>query len=81
MSQDPANGTVYAAGSLFDVVWAIQNTTSEAWRLDTSDYRFGGALNGLPMHTGANDYDFTYSVDPGAVITVVINMQAPSWQA
>jgi hypothetical protein len=78
LSQAPGNGTIVTAGSLFDVVWTIQNTTGEAWRQDTSDYRFGGALNGVPMHTGASDYDFDYSVDPGAAITIAINMQAPS---
>ena len=77
LSQEPGSGTVFAAGSLFDVVWTIQNSTGEAWRQDTSDYRFGGALNGVSMHTGASNNDFPYSVDPGAEITIVINMQAP----
>jgi len=78
LSQVPPNGTVIAAGTLFDVVWTIQNTTSGSWRQDSSDYRFGGALNGVQMHTGAHDYDFPYSVDPGAALTIVITMQAPA---
>jgi uncharacterized protein YraI len=78
ISQAPGNGTSITAGTLFDVVWTIQNTTGEAWRQDTTDYRFGGAVNGVSMHTGASDYDFTYSVEPGDTTTIVINMQAPS---
>ena len=78
ISQAPGNGTSIAAGTLFDVVWTIQNTTAESWRQDTTDYRFGGAVNGVSMHTGASDYDFTFSVDPGNTTTIVINMQAPS---
>jgi uncharacterized protein YraI len=78
LSQSPNSGTVVNVGTEFDAVWTIQNSTGDAWRQDTSDYRFGGALNGVPMHTAASNYDFPYSVDPGGEITIVIDMQAPS---
>jgi hypothetical protein len=78
VSQDPGNGTTFPAGTYFDVVWTISNTTAEAWRADSSDYRFGGAVNGVGLHTGSDNYDFTYTVEPGATVSIVINMQAPS---
>lgn len=78
LSQNPGNITVVAPGTLFDVVWTIQNTTGAAWNLDATDYRFGFAINGVWMHTGPSAYDFGYSIQPGDTVTIVINMQAPT---
>jgi len=78
ISRAPEDGTVLTAGTFFDVVWTIQNDTDSAWRQDTTDYRFGEALNSVQMHTGDMDYDFMYSVEPGDSTTIVINMRAPT---
>lgn len=61
------------AGSNFDTVWTVKNTSGGDWPTDSVDYMF---ISGTAMHQVAV-YDFTQTIKNGESGPVVVNMVAP----
>ena len=78
-SQSPADGTTYTIGSPFTTTWVLQNTGSADWEQSVYDVRFAGALNNVGLHTGADMYDLTFTVDPGQTYSFSVPMLAPTY--
>ncbi len=78
-SQTPADGTTYSIGTPFTTTWVLQNTGSSEWDQNLYDVRFAGALNNVGLHTGADFYDLTFSVDPGQTYSFSVPMMAPTY--
>jgi uncharacterized protein YraI len=78
-SQTPADGTTYTIGSPFTTTWVLQNTGTGDWEQSTTDVRFAGALNDVGLHTGADIYDLTFTVDPGQTYSFSVPMLAPTY--
>jgi uncharacterized protein YraI len=79
VSQSPLDGTTYTIGSPFTTTWVLQNTGSGEWDQAIYDVRFAGALNNVWLHTGADIYDLTFSVDPGQTYSFSVPMLAPTY--
>ena len=79
VSQSPLDGTTYSIGSPFTTTWVLQNTGSSDWDQATYDVRFAGAVNDVGLHTGADIYDLTFSVDPGQTYSFSVPMLAPTY--
>ena len=79
VSQSPSDGTTYTIGSPFTTTWVLQNTGSSDWDQATYDVRFAGAVNDVGLHTGADIYDLTFSVDPGQTYSFSVPMLAPTY--
>ncbi len=77
VTQNPVDGTVYAPGTSFSTTWSLQNTGSEAWVTGEYDFAFGGAVNNVYLHQGADFYDLASNVEPGAAYDFAVAMIAP----
>jgi len=75
--QTPADGTAVNSSEPFDTTWVIQNTGSEAWDQNGVDIGFVGAYNNVYLHTGADVYDLTNTVEPGWTYNVSVPMIGP----
>jgi uncharacterized protein YraI len=75
--QNPADGTSFDAGSSFSTTWALQNTGTTEWAQDSVDVRFVGAAGNIPLHQGADVYDLSATVQPGATYNFTVSMIAP----
>jgi hypothetical protein len=61
------------AGSNFDTVWTVKNTSGGDWTTSSMDYKF---ISGTAMHQIAV-YDFTQTIKNGESGLLVVNMVAP----
>lgn len=77
VSQTPADGTQFAAGTGFSTTWVLQNTGSAKWDQSEVDVRYLGAANNVQLHSGADVYDLTATVQPGATYNFTVGMIAP----
>lgn len=77
VSQDPADGTVFPAGTSFNTTWVLQNNGSERWDSGEYDIAYVGAANNVLMHQGADRYDLTNTVEPGWTYNFSVPMIAP----
>jgi hypothetical protein len=65
--------SIITAGSNFDTVWTVKNTSGSDWTTSSVDYKF---ISGTPMHLNAV-YDLTQTIKNGESGPVVVNMVAP----
>lgn len=79
VSQSPADGSTYTIGSPFTTTWVLQNMGSANWEQSVYDVRFTGAVNNVGLHTGADMYDLTFTVDPGQTYSFSVPMLAPTY--
>ena len=77
VAQDPADGTTFTIDTPFNTTWVLQNTGSEAWDSAKTDIRYVGAVGNVQMHTGADIYDLSVSVQPSATYNFTVPMIAP----
>ena len=77
VSQNPADGTVFAAGTSFTTTWVLQNNTGTAWDANSIDLRYVGAAANVPLHQGSDIYDLTNTVEPGWTYNFSVPMIAP----
>jgi uncharacterized protein YraI len=77
VSQTPADGTVIGLSAPFDTTWVIQNTGAQKWDQNEYDISFVGAVDNIYLHTGADRYDLTSTVDPGWTYNFTVPMLAP----
>jgi len=77
VSQSPADGTVYPAGSGFSATWVLQNTGSTKWDQSEVDVRYVGAAANIPLHQGSDVYDLAATVQPGDTYNFSVSMIAP----
>lgn len=77
VSQSPADGTVYPAGSGFSTTWVLQNTGSTKWDQSEVDVRYVGAAANIPLHQGSDVYDLAATVQPGDTYNFSVSMIAP----
>jgi uncharacterized protein YraI len=77
VSQTPADGTVFAAGSPFDTTWVLTNTGEQKWDQSEYDIAYVGAVNNIRLHTGSDRYDLTNTVEPGWTYNFSMPMIAP----
>ena len=77
VSQSPADGTVYAAGTSFTTTWVLQNNTGTAWDQNSVDLRYVGAAANVPLHQGSDIYDLANTVEPGWTYNFSVPMIAP----
>jgi len=78
-SQSPADRSTYTIGSPFTTTWVLQNTGTADWEQSLYDVRFAGAVNNVGLHTGADIYDLTFTVDPGQTYSFSVPMLAPTY--
>jgi len=78
-SQSPADGTTYTIGTPFTTTWVLKNTGASNWEQSTTDVRYAGSLNNVGLHTGADIYDLTFTVDPGQTYSFSVPMLAPTY--
>ena len=78
VAQSPTDYTQFTPGSGFDTTWVLQNTGSEAWGTSFVDVRYVSAVDGTPLHQGADAYDLAVEVLPGATYNFTVPMIAPS---
>ena len=77
VSQSPADGTVYPAGTGLSTTWVLQNTGAEKWDQGEVDVRYIGAAANIPLHQGSDVYDLAASVEPGDTYNFSVSMIAP----
>jgi uncharacterized protein YraI len=78
VSQDPADGTSFNAGSSFNTTWVLQNTGTADWEQANVDVRYVGAADNIQLHQGSDVYDLTTNVQPGSSYNFTVSMLAPS---
>lgn len=61
------------AGSNFDTVWTVKNTSGGDWTTSSMDYKF---ISGTAMHQIAV-YDFTQTIKNGESGQIIVDMVAP----
>jgi len=79
VSQTPADGTTYTIGTPFNTTWVLKNAGTADWEQSTTDVRYAGSLNNVGLHTGADIYDLTFTVDPGQTYSFSVPMLAPTY--
>jgi uncharacterized protein YraI len=79
VSQDPQDGTTYSIGTPFTTTWVLKNTGSAPWDKSHYDMAFIGAYNNVWLHTGADLYDLTTTVQPGQTYNFSVPMLAPTY--
>lgn len=77
VSQNPADGTVFAPGTSFTTTWVLQNNTGSTWSHGEVDIRYVGAAANVPMHQGQDIYDLASNVEPGWTYNFSVPMIAP----
>jgi uncharacterized protein YraI len=77
VSQTPADGTTLTIDTPFNTTWVIKNTGSVKWDQAEVDVRYVGAASNVQLHTGADVYDLTSSVEPGDTYNFTVPMIAP----
>ena len=77
VSQTPADGTVFAAGTAFDTTWVLQNNGSDRWDSGEYDLAFVGAASNILLHQGSDRYDLSSTVEPGWTYNFSVPMIAP----
>jgi uncharacterized protein YraI len=77
VGQDPADGTVFAAGSSFNTTWVLLNSGTESWSSGETDLAYFGAAANLPLHQGSDRYDLSANVEPGWTYNFSVPMIAP----
>jgi hypothetical protein len=77
VSQTPADGTSINVGIPFNTTWVLQNTGSAKWDQSEVDADYLGAANNIQLHTGADVYDLTTTVQPGGTYNFTVGMIAP----
>lgn len=77
ISQTPADGTSINIGIPFNTTWVLKNTGSAKWDQGEVDVRYVGAEGNIQLHTGADVYDLTTTVQPGNTYNFTVSMIAP----
>jgi uncharacterized protein YraI len=77
VSQSPVDGTSVNVGISFNATWVLKNTGSSKWDQSEYDVRYVGAANNVQLHTGADVYDLTTTVQPGSTYNFTVGMIAP----
>ncbi|MGE5377657.1 MAG: SH3 domain-containing protein [Bacteroidota bacterium] len=77
VSQSPADGTVFGAGTSFTTTWVLQNNTGTSWDGNSVDLRYVGAAANVPLHQGSDIYDLANTVEPGWTYNFSVPMIAP----
>jgi hypothetical protein len=67
--------TAIKVNANFNWTWVIQNTGTAMWGQHNADLEY---VSGKKMQTGADAYDLTKDVAPGATYTATIAMSAPA---
>ncbi len=78
VSQTPADGGTFSAGTPLSVTWVLKNTGVNPWLMGEADIAFQGALNNVRLSQGYDVYDIPQTVNPGQTITITGNGIAPS---
>jgi len=77
VAQNPADDTIMAPNSLFQVSWTLQNTGQTTWESANFNVRYLGS-GGVPLHQGSDLYDLESDVNVGQNFTFTVPMIAPS---
>lgn len=75
VAASPAAGTKVAVGADFDTTWQWKNVGTKSWEVGYVDLRYD---SGQKMQTVADIFDITVPVAPGAEVSKVVDMRAPS---
>ncbi len=78
VSQTPADGGSYAAGTAFSVTWVLKNTGQNPWMMGEADIAFQGAINNVRLSQGYDVFDVPQTVNPGQTLTITGNGLAPT---
>lgn len=71
-STEPANNTVIAPRTDFEVKWGVKNIGTETWYRATMDYSF---YSGAKLHKVAS-YDIPKGAEPGKNVFLTVEMEA-----
>jgi hypothetical protein len=74
VSRTPANGAVFNGGNTFTENWKVKNIGSLKWTTTNVDFIY---VSGENM-SAISGFDLPSPVNPGAMITLSVNMTAPS---
>jgi uncharacterized protein YraI len=77
-SQNPADGTVFAAATSFDTTWVLKNTGSTNWDQSALSFVYKGAASNVWLHPGPDQYGLTSTVEPGWTYNFTVPMLSPS---
>jgi len=75
VAASPAAGTKVTVGTDFDTTWQWKNVGTRSWEVGYVDLRYD---SGQKMQTVADIFDITVPVAPGAEVSKVVDMRAPS---
>ena len=78
VSQTPADGGSYPAGTAVSVTWVLKNTGTNPWLAGEADIAYQGAINNVRISQGYDVYDIPQTVNPGQTLTLTGNGIAPS---
>ncbi len=76
ITQSPQDGTIFGAGSAFEMLWLLQNVGSTAWDAAEVDLKFVTASSA--RLSAVDVIDLTTTVDPAQVYEAKVPMQAPA---
>lgn len=76
-AQNPADQTVFSAGTNFTTTWVIKNVGSDIWDAGEYDVVYAGAVSNIPLHQGADRYDLASTVELGGTYNFSVPMIAP----
>lgn len=74
VAQSPGDGTVFAAGEDFTLVWTVKNTGSTTW---TTDYQLRFYLGDASLRFKASDIKLPKEVKPNDTVDLSLWMEAP----
>ncbi len=77
ISQSPADGTIFAPGTSFQMTWTFQNVGTQTWDENTTDTNFISAIGGTRL-SSTDLIDLSTSVSTGGTYSAVVDMTAPS---
>lgn len=74
VGQSPGDGTVFAAGEDFTLVWSVKNTGTSTW---TTEYQLRFYLGDPSLRFEASDIKLPKEVKPNETIDLSLWMEAP----
>lgn len=75
VSHSPTDGTKLKLNEDFDGVWVVKNVGTKSWEIGSLDLKY---VSGTKFQTKGDIFDVSTVVAPGAELTLVVDMKAPS---
>ena len=75
VATSPTAGTKIKVGTDFDTTWQWKNVGTKEWQIGYVDLSY---VSGQKMQTVADVFDISVAVAPGAQVSKIVDMRAPS---